>query len=108
MNGNENWYKSDVKVQITPGTDTESPITKTSYVITGAQETDETDGTDITITNEGISYITAYTYNEANLKTASEQFTVKKDTQGPVFSGLEYATFSYYDDPTFRNRSNCI
>ena len=59
--GNEDWYRSEVTIKITEGTDYESGVEKTTYVITGAQETAETEGKEVKITKEGKSYITAYT-----------------------------------------------
>ncbi len=87
--GNNGWYRSEVDLTITPGTNSLVGVDRTTYAITGAQTTSETTGTSIKITQEGISYITAYTYDKWGNKIESDQFTVKKDTEGPVFAGVE-------------------
>ena len=90
--GNNGTYKSTVTVTITPGTDGQSGVLKTTYVITGSQTIGETEGTSINITAEGTSYITAYTYDKANNKTASQELAVNiKYNNDPVVGNIAVA-----------------
>ncbi len=70
--GENGWYKSDVKVAITPGTDATSGVDKTTYIIEGANKLDETEGTSYTLTKEGKSTIIATTYDKAGNKTETK------------------------------------
>lgn len=90
--GQNGWYTSNVTVTITPGTDSESGVNRTTYKITGAQSTAETTGTSVTITAEGTSEIIAYTYNNAGLKTESERKTIKIDKTSIAFTQNTRAT----------------
>ena len=94
--GNNGTYKSAVTVTVTPGTDGQSGVLKTTYVITGSQTIGETEGTSINITAEGTSYITAYTYDKANNKTASQQLTVN----------IKYNTAPVVETPTGTAKAN--
>lgn len=90
--GNGGTYKSAVTVSITPGIDKQSGVLKTTYVVTGSQTIGETEGTSVNITAEGTSYITAYTYDKANNKTASQQMEVKiKYNNAPNVGTIEVA-----------------
>lgn len=86
--GSNGWYKSDVTVTITPGTDGQSGVAKTTYSITGTGAKAETEGTSVTISSEGTSEITAYTYDNAGNKTASAPFTVKVDKTDPTKASI--------------------
>ncbi|MCI8291836.1 MAG: hypothetical protein HFJ25_06330, partial [Clostridia bacterium] len=69
-----------------------SGVLKTTYVITGSQTIGETEGTSINITAEGTSYITAYTYDKANNKTASQELAVNiKYNNDPVVGNIAVA-----------------
>ena len=99
--GNNNWYKSNVVVEITNGQDQESGVEKTVYKIEGAQTQGETTGNSITINSEGISTITAYTYDNAGNISEASTISIQKDTVGPVFAGLNNTTVTSYTDTTF-------
>ena len=94
--GNNGTYKSAVTVTVTPGIDGQSGVLKTTYVITGSQTIGETEGTSINITAEGTSYITAYTYDKANNKTASQELTVN----------IKYNTAPVVETPTGTAKAN--
>lgn len=94
--GNNGWYKSNVVVKITAGTDSGSGVSKTTYVLSGATtkaETTITSGNTITISAEGSTVIKAYTYDKSGNVSAVKSLTVKKDTVAPVIN-LNKATFS--------------
>jgi len=86
--GNEKWYRSDVTLNIIAGTDEQSGVNRTTYVVSGAQKIVETEGTSVTITADGTSQITAYTYDNAGNRTSSETAIIKKDAKGPTITGL--------------------
>lgn len=67
--GNNGWYKSDVTINITPGTDITSKVDRTTYRIEGQNSLDETVGTSYTLTKEGKSTVIATTYDKAGNKT---------------------------------------
>ena len=89
INGTEGingWYVSEVKVQITSGTDATSEVAKITYVLEGDQsqeETEITSGDVITIVNNGITTIKAYTYDNAGNRSEEESIIVKKDEVNP-------------------------
>ena len=96
--GNNGYYKSDATVTITGGNDGESGANKVRYVVTGAQtiaQTDTSDGTtstNITISAEGESTITAYTLDKAgNVSTVATQ-TMNKDATAPSRASLTVGT----------------
>ena len=99
--GTSGWYRSNVTVTITNGTDSLGEIQRTAYSISGSQNTSETTGNSVSITSEGTSTITAYTYDKAGNKSAAGSITVKKDSVGPVFSGLTSKTVTSYSSSTF-------
>lgn len=90
--GNEGWYRSNITVTITNGTDNESGINNSTYTISGGQTTGETSGNSVIITAEGTNTITAYTYDKAGNKSTAASITVKKDSMGPAFTGVETKT----------------
>ena len=49
----------------------------------------ETSGNSVSITAEGTSTITAYTYDNAGNKSAPATITIKKDSVEPVFKGVK-------------------
>lgn len=87
--GNEGWYRSNVVVSITNGTDALSGVANCTYTVSGAQVLGETSGNSVSITAEGTSTITAYTYDKAGNKSEPATITIKKDSVGPVFSGVQ-------------------
>ena len=96
--GNNGYYKSDVVVTITGGNDEQSGANKIRYAVTGAQtvaQTDTADGTtstNITISAEGASTITAYTLDKAsNVSTVATQ-TINKDATAPSTASLTVGT----------------
>ena len=83
------WYTSNVPVKITAGTDSQSGVNRTTYTISGSQikgETTITSGGTISITADGTSTITAYTYDNAGNKSGAKTLTVKKDASAPEVS----------------------
>jgi len=89
---NDNWYMSNVKIQITPGTDDISGVVRTTYTIDGANALAETEGTIYTLTKNGTSTIVATTYDEAGNKSRTElkvniDKTVPKDAEFEIISG---------------------
>ena len=96
--GNNGYYKSNVTVTITGGSDAQSGANKIRYAVTGAQtiaQTDTSDGTtstNITISAEGESTITAYTLDKAgNVSTVATQ-TINKDATAPSTASLTVGT----------------
>lgn len=87
--GNEGWYRSNVVVSITNGSDALSGAANSTYTISGAQTSGETSGNSVSITAEGTSTITAYTYDNAGNKSRAVTITIKKDSVGPAFSGVQ-------------------
>ena len=86
-NGANGWYKSDVTVKITAGSDGQSGANKVRYKVTGAQtiaQTDtagETTSTSITVSADGTSTITAYTIDKVgNISVAKTQLINKDET----------------------------
>ena len=90
--GNNGWYRSNTVVTITNGTDGQSGVKNSTYTISGAQTAGETSGNSVTITAEGTSTITAYTYDTAGNKSTAASITIKKDSIGPTFTGTETKT----------------
>ncbi len=70
--GENGWYKSNVKIEITPGTDYISGVDRTTYTIEGANKLGETEGTAYTLTKEGTSTVIATTYDKAGNKTETK------------------------------------
>ncbi len=96
--GNNGYYKSNVTVTITAGSDGQSGANQVRYSVSGAQtlaETTTAAGTttaSITITAEGTSTITAYTLDKAgNVSTASTQ-TINKDSTAPSTASITVGT----------------
>lgn len=89
VTGTEGWYRSNVVVSITNGTDELSGVAYSTYTVSGAQNSGETRGNSVTITAEGTSTITAYTYDNAGNKSEAVTITIKKDSVGPTFSGVQ-------------------
>ena len=88
--GTNGWYKSNVTVKITAGSDTQSGANKVRYKVTGAQtvaQTDTSAGTTsatITISSEGTSTITAYTIDKAGNVSSAKTQVVNKDVTAPT------------------------
>ena len=92
IEGNNNWYTSDVEVQITEGVDIQCGVEKTTYILTGAQTQEETEidsGDTIIIENDGITTITAYTYDNVGNRSNPTEIIVKKDETNPVKGLIE-------------------
>ena len=89
--GKGGWYKDDtVTVRVNPGTDEESGILKTTYKIEGAETKEETEGTSITLTREGINTVTAYTYDNTGNRAESEPLEIKIDRTDPFCSCTQF------------------
>lgn len=114
ISGNKNegsdWYISDnVVLEIKNEADTGagSKIVKNTYTIEGSAQIEETEldstGT-ITISENGIYIITAYSYNEAGKKSEGNSITIKKDNTIPlapkieVISGTKAENTEWYID----------
>lgn len=106
--GDNEWYRSDVTLQITAGIDNESGVNRTVYTLSGATTKTETtidDGGKIIISEEGITTITVYTYDNAGNKSQDETFIIKKDSIIPnaptvytsykILDNFSY-TYNYY------------
>lgn len=89
LTGNGGWYRGNVVVSITNGSDALSGAAYSTYTVSGAQNSGETRGNSVTITAEGTSTITAYTYDNAGNKSEAATITIKKDSVGPSFSGVQ-------------------
>lgn len=85
---NSEWYINDVTLKVTQAQILEplSPINKITYRIEGASQTAETEianeGT-IQITEDGISRISVYNYNEAGTCSKAATIVIKKDSTQP-------------------------
>lgn len=86
------WFTGDVTVSITPGTDSESGILKTTYSINGGAEIE---GTNVVVTSEGTNTITAYTYDNAGHKTESIPLIINIDKTNPPKVDLSYSSKDY-------------
>jgi len=81
--GTNDWYKTDVRIEIVPGTDNISGVEKTTYKIEGANALAETEGKIYTLKENGTSTITATTYDKAGNKSETA-LTIKIDkTEAP-------------------------
>ena len=96
--GNNNYYRSNVTVSITAGSDGQSGANQVRYSVSGAQTVNQTTtaaGTtsaSITISTNGTSTITAYTLDKAgNISTAKTQ-VVYKDNTAPSTASLTVGT----------------
>ena len=74
------WSKEDVTVQLS-ATDTISGIAKTFYSINGSAYSE---GSSITVNNEGINKISYYSVDQAGNKEAAHTIEVKLDKTAPV------------------------
>ena len=96
--GNNSYYKSNVTVKITAGSDGQSGANKIRYKVTGAQtiaQTDTTAGTtstSITISTNGTSTITAYTIDKAGNVSEEKTQVVYKDSTAPSTANLTVGT----------------
>jgi large repetitive protein len=81
-NAPETWVKEDVTVDLA-ATDDHSGVAKTYYSINGS---DYTEGTSITITEEGINGLSYYSVDQAGNKEGKQSTTVKIDKTAPAVS----------------------
>ena len=101
--GNNGWYKGNVEINITPGNDTTSGVLRTTYSISGANELSENVGTSYTLTKEGVSVVTARTYDNAgNYSETSLEIKIDKTIPASadiqVISGSSHGNDWYYTD----------
>lgn len=92
--GINEYYTSSVVVKITEGTDGQSGVQKVTYSLSGATTQDETtitSGDTITISNNGTTRITAYTYDNANNRSEENSLDVKKDDTEPEIASIEFS-----------------
>lgn len=85
IQGNNEWYTSEVKFTVTPTENNEALIDKTTYKITGTEETEEREikqGEQITL-KDGTYQISAYTYAKTGFKSLATRKTIKIDTTKP-------------------------
>ena len=90
---NNGWYKSNVVIKITAGTDSQSGVAKTTYTLTGKTtkaETTITSGNTITISAEGTTKVTSYTYDKAGNKSSEKALTVKIDKTAPSNISMDF------------------
>ena len=89
-NGSNGWYKSNVTVTITAGSDNESGASKIKYSVSGAQTIAETTTVDgitsenVTISADGTSTITAYTIDKAGNVSEVTTQAINKDATAPT------------------------
>ena len=87
--GTNGWYKSNVTATITAGNDGQSGANKVRYVVSGAQTVGQTDtnagttSSNITISTNGTSTITAYTIDKAGNVSEAKTQVVNKDSTVP-------------------------
>ena len=83
--GENEWYQSIVKVNVTPGEDNESGVEKVTYTIGNSQEQEVVNGV-IELPTDGIFEVKAYTYDKSNGENKSEANTIiiKEDKTAPV------------------------
>ena len=89
--GINGYYRSNVVVKITDGSDSQSGVSKTTYILTGSTTKSETiisSGSTITISNDGTTTITAYTYDNVSNRSSANQLTIKKDATPPTILPL--------------------
>lgn len=89
--GINGYYRSNVVVKITDGSDSQSGVSKTTYILTGSTTKSETiisSGSTITISNDGTTTITAYTYDNVSNRSSAKQLTIKKDATPPTILPL--------------------
>ena len=97
-NGNNGYYKSNVTVTITAGSDGQSGENQVKYSVSGAQTINETTtaaGTtsaSITISTDGTSTITAYTLDKAGNVSIVKTQVVYKDSTAPSTASLTAGT----------------
>ncbi len=87
--GLNNWYTSNVEVRITAGNDSDSKVNRVTYSLSGATtkaETSITSEDSITISEEGTTTITSYTYDNAGNRSEIETLPIKKDTVAPTIT----------------------
>ena len=90
---NSEWYVDNVSIKITQAVVNEplSPISKITYKIDGAQQVPETEIENqgvIQITNDGISTVTVYNYNEAGTCSEATTLVIQKDSVDPNVANI--------------------
>ncbi len=107
--GNNGWYKSNVRINIAEGNDNVSGVDRTTYRIEGANALRETSGTVYTLTKEGKSTIIATTYDKAGNKTETSldvyiDKAVPPDATIKVIKGEKNSVDNewYYTDVTLK------
>ncbi len=92
LEGIEDWYIDNVSLKISKTEEsTTSQVNQLVYVIEGVQETEETEIENegiVTITEEGVSTITAYSINEAGNKSDATTIIIQKDSKAPDLSKI--------------------
>ena len=96
--GNNGYYRSNVTVAITAGSDGQSGVNQVRYSVSGAQTVNETTtaagttSTSITISTDGTSTITAYTIDKAGNVSEAKKQVVNKDSTAPSTASLTTGT----------------
>ena len=91
------WYTENVVVKVTDGTDADSGVDKTTYILSGATvqaETEIANNGTITISNNGSTTITAYTYDGANNKSTAATITINKDSGTASYAAVSGQSYS--------------
>lgn len=105
--GNNGYYKSDVTVQITAGSDNISSVDKIRYSVSGAQTIEETttqSGTtsvNVIISTDGTSSITAYIIDKAGNVSEGNTQIIKKDAIAPNPANIILSSTSAKGGQTF-------
>lgn len=89
--GENEWYTSEVTIQITETTGQPMKIAKTVYEITGPQNKNETEFTskeEVILQEEGTYVISAYTIAENGIRSSARTLEVKIDQTAPESANL--------------------
>ena len=82
--GQEDWYTSDVEIQITENQESEVKIGKTIYEIKGIEEGVIKQSKEINLTQEGEFQIIAYSYSNIGVKSEINSQNLKIDKTAPT------------------------
>ena len=105
--GDSGWYRSNIGVRVTQGTDDGSGVNRVVYSLSGAMSRGETTIANngvVTITADGATTITAYTYDNAGNKSSARTLTVYKDTTPPSYSNVSWTNSSTMNNWTNTDR----
>ncbi len=86
--GSNGWYKSNVSVKVTAGSDSGSGVNRVVYKIGNGGETTITSGGTFDVTSENTTSITAYTYDNAGNKSSAASLSIKIDKTLPTINDI--------------------